>query len=489
MQQNNNLLALCGTATKAHELFDEDTKMSDTLTLGWEEWIDLSDLGLPAIKAKVDTGAKTSALHAVEIEPFGPATNPQVRFLIQPDPKNPSLELTCSAKVVDRRDVTSSNGETELRYVIETRAKIGDKSWPIQVTLTNRENMAYRMLLGRQAIGDDMVVDPNVSFAQAELSFEAYKSLPKRKPVRRPLRIALLSREPNSYSSKRLVEAGEARGHVVEVIDTRRCYMRIGGLRPEVHYDGKSLPYYDAVIPRIGASITAYGTAVLRQFASTGAYCLNTANGIIASRDKLLAHQLLSDAHIGMPLTTFASSPKDTKDLISLAGGAPVVVKLLQSTQGRGVVLAETRKAAESLVDAFRGLDANFLVQQFVTEAAGADVRCFVIGNRVVGAMRRRAAEGEFRSNLHRGGTAEAVKLSKDERETARKAARILGLKVAGVDLLQSESGPKVLEVNSSPGLEGIETSTGIDVADQIYQFLESRVRPLSKQKDALRAH
>ncbi|MCR9195337.1 MAG: RimK/LysX family protein, partial [Hyphomonas sp.] len=320
--------------------------MSESLTLGWEEWIDLTDLGLPAIKAKVDTGAKTSALHAIEIEPFGPSNNPQVRFLIQPDPKNPDLELTCSAKVVDRRDVTSSNGETELRYVIETKARLGNKTWPIQITLTNRENMTYRMLLGRQAIGDDMVVDPNESFIQPQLSYDAYKTLPKRKPVRRPLRIALLSREPNSYSSKRLVQAGEARGHVVEVIDTRRCYMRIGGLRPEVHYDGKSLPYYDAVIPRIGASITSYGTAVLRQFASTGAYCLNTASGIIASRDKLLAHQLLSDAHIGMPLTTFASSPKDTKDLISLAGGAPVVVKLLQSTQGRGVVLAETRKAA-----------------------------------------------------------------------------------------------------------------------------------------------
>lgn len=462
--------------------------MTEQFTLGWEEWISLPDLGLPAIKAKVDTGAKTSALHAVEIEPFGPSDNPQVRFLIQPDPKNPNLELTCSARVVDRRDVTSSNGETELRYVIETQARIGEKSWPIQISLTNRENMAYRMLIGRRAIDEDMVVDPNVSFAQPELSFDAYKTLPKRKPVRRPLRVALLSREPNTYSTRRLVEAGEKRGHVVEVIDTRRCYMRIGGLRPEVHYDGDSLPYYDAVIPRIGASLTSYGTAVLRQFASTGAYPLNSADGIIASRDKLLAHQLLSDANIGMPLTAFASSPKDTKDLIQLVGGSPVVVKLLQSTQGRGVVLAETRKAAESLVDAFRGLDANFLVQQFVSEAAGADVRCFVIGNRVVGAMRRKAAEGEFRSNLHRGGTAEAVRLTKQERDTARKAARVLGLKVAGVDILQSETGPKVLEVNSSPGLEGIENTTGTDVADLIYEFLESRVRPLSKNKDALRA-
>ena len=461
--------------------------MSDAFILGWEEWVSLPELGLPAIKAKIDTGARTSALHATAIEPFGPANNPQVRFLIQPDPNNPILELTCSARVVDRRDVTSSNGETELRYVVETMAKIGDKSWPIQISLTNRETMNYRMLLGRRAIGDDMIVDPNISFAQAELSYLAYKSLPKRRPVRRPLRVALLSREPNSYSTRRLIEAGEKRGHVVEVIDTKRCYMRIGGLRPEVHYDGRSLPYYDAVIPRIGASITAYGTAVLRQFASTGAYCLNSANGILASRDKLLAHQLLSDAQIGMPLTAFASSPKDTKELIELAGGAPVVVKLLQSTQGRGVVLAETRKAAESLIDAFRGLDADFLVQQFVAEAGGADVRCFVIGSRVVSAMRRRAADGDFRSNLHRGGTAERVKLTKIERDTARRATKALGLKIAGVDILQSESGPKVLEVNSSPGLKGIEETTGIDVGDRIYEYLESKVRPLSKHRDALR--
>ena len=461
--------------------------MTDVFTLGWEEWVALPELGLPAIKAKIDTGARTSALHATAIEPFGPANNPQVRFLIQPDPNNPNLELTCSARVVDRRDVTSSNGETELRYVVETIARIGDKSWSIQISLTNRENMNYRMLLGRRAIGDDMVVDPNVSFAQSELSYQAYKSLPKRKPVRRPLRVALLSREPGSYSTKRLIEAGEKRGHVVEVIDTKRCYMRIGGLRPEVHYDGRSLPYYDAVIPRIGASITAYGTAVLRQFASTGAYCLNSADGILASRDKLLAHQLLSDAQIGMPLTAFASSPKDTKELIALAGGAPVVVKLLQSTQGRGVVLAETKKAAESLIDAFRGLDADFLVQQFVAEAGGADVRCFVIGSRVVGAMRRKAADGDFRSNLHRGGSAERVKLTKVERDTARRATKALGLKIAGVDILQSDDGPKVLEVNSSPGLQGIEATTGIDVGDRIYEYLESKVRPLSKHRDALR--
>ena len=360
---------------------------SESFQLGWEEWLSLPDLGLPAIKAKIDTGARTSALHASVIEPFGPADAPQVRFLIQPDPSDPGLEITCSAPVVDRRDVTSSNGETELRYVIQTDVEIGGRRWPIQLTLTNRESMTYRMLFGRGAIQPDMIVNANASFLQPKLDFAAYAGLPKKRPVKRPLRIALLTREPRNYSSRRLIEAAQERGHVIEAIDTARCYMQIGTTHPQVHYDGKALPRYDAVIPRIGAGITGYGLAVLRQFTNTGAFCLNSASAIGHSRDKLMAHQLLARAKIDMPVTAFAHSPKDTKDLISLAGGAPVVVKLLSSTQGKGVVLAETRKAAESLTDAFRGLDANFLVQEFVEEAAGTDVRAFVIGNKVVGAM------------------------------------------------------------------------------------------------------
>ncbi|MEO1015972.1 MAG: 30S ribosomal protein S6--L-glutamate ligase [Pseudomonadota bacterium] len=458
--------------------------MSVPFVLGWEEWLALPKLGLPAIKAKVDTGARTSALHASVIEPFGPVEKPRVRFLIQPDPAKPALEVTCSAAVVDRRNVTSSNGETEFRYVIATDIQMGDRKWPVEVTLTNRETMAYRMLLGRTAIEDDMIVDPNRSFAQPALDFTAYQGMPRRKPVRRPLRIALLTREPGNYSSRRIVEAGEARGHIVERINTTRCYMRIDSVGSEVHYDGEVLPRYDAVIPRIGASVTPYGTAVLRQFANTGAYCLNAPDAIAASRDKLLAHQVLARAGIGMPVTAFANSPKDTKDLIKIAGKAPVVVKLLESTQGRGVVLAETSKAAESLVDAFRGLDANFLVQEFIAEAGGADTRCFVIGGKVVGAMRRQAAEGEFRSNLHRGGTASVAKLTKAEREAARNAVRELGLVVGGVDILRSESGPKILEVNSSPGLEGMEAATGKDIAGQIIEYLEGRVRPLSKSRE-----
>ncbi len=452
--------------------------------LGWEEWLSLPDLGLPAIKAKIDTGARTSALHASVIETFGAAQKPQVRFLLRPNPEDTTLEITCSAPVLDRRNITSSNGETELRYVIQTFVQMGERRWPIELTLTDRSSMSYRMLLGRTAINDDMIVDPNSSFAQPILSFNLYKNIPRRRPVKRPLMIALLTREPNNYSSQRLISAAEARGHVVMPIDTSRCYMRIGGLSPEVHYDGKVLPKFDAVIPRIGASLTSYGMAVLRQFANTGAFCLNSAESIGKSRDKLLAHQLLSRAKIGMPVTAFANSPKDTKDFISLVGKAPMVVKLIESTQGRGVVLAETSKAAESLVDAFRGLDANFLLQTFVKEAAGADVRCFVVGKKVVSAIKRQANEGEFRSNLHRGGNAFEVKLSKEERSIAARAVRELGLFVGGVDLLRSDEGPKVLEVNSSPGLEGIEQTTGQDVATQIIEFLESKIIPLARNRE-----
>ncbi|WP_019959722.1 30S ribosomal protein S6--L-glutamate ligase [Woodsholea maritima] len=457
--------------------------MSDTFVLGWEEWAAFPDLGLPAIKAKVDTGARTSALHAVAIEPFGPANNPQVRFLMHPIPDQPDVEVTCAARAVDRREVISSNGEAELRWVIQTHLKIGERSWPIELTLTNRETMMYRMLLGRVAIQPDMVVNPTVSCAQGELSYDLYRDFPRRKPVKRPLRIAILTREPNNYSSRRLVEAAMERGHIAEPINTARCTMAINALSPAIFYDGRKLDRYDAVIPRIGASMTNYGLAVLRQFELTGAYCLNAPDAIGASRDKLYAHQVLARAGIGMPTTAFAHSPKDTKNLIDHVGGSPLVVKLLESTQGRGVVLAETKKAAESVIDAFRGLDANFIVQEFVKEAGGADIRCFVVGGKVVAAMKRQGAEGEFRSNLHRGGQGLKVRITKEERAAAVKAAKALGLSVAGVDLLRADSGPKILEVNSSPGLEGIESTSGKDVTSMILEYIENHVHVVRKPK------
>ncbi|MGB6230019.1 MAG: 30S ribosomal protein S6--L-glutamate ligase [Litorimonas sp.] len=446
------------------------------LRLGWEEWVALPDLGLPAIKAKVDTGARTSALHAVRIEPFGSEAKPQVRFIMHPDPDDPSIEVVCSARVKDRRSVTSSNGHTELRFVIQSNATIGGQTVPIDISLTNRETMGYRMLLGRSAITDEMSVRPTESFLQKPLSYSVYKKRRKSSVKQRPLRIGILTQSKNNYSNKRMIEAAEARGHTIDCIYTSRCYMAINAHKPEVHYDGKPLERYDAIIPRIGASITFYGMAVVRQFEAMGVYVVNPSDGIGKSRDKLLAHQLLGQHGLGMPTTAFAKSTRDTKGILDLVGGSPVVVKLLESTQGRGVVLAETRKSASALIDAFRGLDAHFLVQEFVKEAGGSDIRAFVVNGKVVGSMMRTAAPGDFRSNVHQGGSVKTVRLTKEERRQAVKAAKILKLDVAGVDILRSEAGPKILEVNSSPGLQGIETATKKDIAGAIIEGIESNV-------------
>ena len=456
--------------------------------LGWEEWVSLPDLGLPALKAKVDTGARTSALHAYDIEAFGRAERPRVRFMVHPIPDRDDLAIPCSAEVIDRREVTSSNGETEMRYVIGTEMAVGGRTWPIEITLTDRRTMAYRMLLGRQALGDDTLISPTDSFCQPELTYDVYHTKRMRASApARALRIAVLSREPHNYSTRRLVDEGERRGHVVEVINTTRCYIAINAKSPEVHYDGKRLPRYDAVIPRIGATITAYGTAVIRQFETIGTYCVNGSAGITASRDKLHAHQVLASNKIGMPMTAFAASPKDTGNLIGLVGTAPLIVKLLESTQGKGVVLAETRKAAESVIDAFRGLKASFLVQDFVKEAAGEDIRCLVVAGKVVASMKRTGAEGDFRSNLHRGGSAEAVRITPAERSTAVRAAKAFGLNLAGVDLLRSTDGPKVLEVNSSPGLEGIEKASGKNVTGLLYDNIEKTARPAPARRKSQR--
>jgi ribosomal protein S6--L-glutamate ligase len=292
------------------------------------------------------------------------------------------------------------------------------------------------------------------------------------------MRIAILSRNRKLYSTRRLVEACQQRGHEVRVLNHLHCYMDIASMRPAVYYRGEKQEGFDAVIPRIGASVTAYGTAVLRQFEMMGVYPLNESVAITRSRDKLRSLQILARDGIGLPLTSFASSPDDTQHVIELVGGAPLVVKLLESTQGKGVILAETHKAAESVIDAFRELNANFLVQEFIREAGGSDIRCFVIGDRVVAAMQRTAREGEFRSNLHRGGSASVSRLTPAERSTAVRAAAKMGLSVAGVDILRSNHGPVVLEVNSSPGLEGIEKATEKDIAGMIIAFIEKHAQP-----------
>jgi ribosomal protein S6--L-glutamate ligase len=292
------------------------------------------------------------------------------------------------------------------------------------------------------------------------------------------MKIALLSRNAGLYSSRRLVEAARQRGHEVRVLDVLRCYMNITSMRPSIHYKGEDLTGFDAVIPRIGASVTFYGTAVLRQFEMMGVYPLNESVAVTRSRDKLRSLQLLARKGIGLPVTGFAHSPDDVQDMLKMVGGAPAVIKLLEGTQGIGVVLAETEKAAESVIEAFMGLKANILIQEFIKEAGGADIRCLVVGGKVVAAMKRQSKEGEFRSNLHRGGSASLIKLTPEERSTAVRAAGIMGLNVCGVDILRSNHGPVVMEVNSSPGLEGIESATQKDVAGMIIQFIEKNHQP-----------
>ncbi len=292
------------------------------------------------------------------------------------------------------------------------------------------------------------------------------------------MKIGILSRNSRLYSTSRLMEAARARGHEVQVIDTLRCYMNMATARPSIHYRGEVLQDFDAVIPRIGASVTFYGTAVVRQFEMMGVFSVNESVAITRARDKLRSLQLLARKGIGLPVTGFAHSPDDIPDLIEMVGGAPLVIKLLEGTQGIGVVLAETRQAAQSVIEAFMGLNVNIMVQEFIREAGGADIRCLVVGDKVVAAIQRQGAPGEFRSNLHRGGSASVVRITPAERRTAIGAARVMGLNVAGVDIIRSNHGPLVLEVNSSPGLRGIETATGKDVAGGIIEFIERQARP-----------
>jgi ribosomal protein S6--L-glutamate ligase len=292
------------------------------------------------------------------------------------------------------------------------------------------------------------------------------------------MRIAILSRNRNLYSTKRLIEAARNRGLRTRIVDPLRCYMAIGPSFGQVHYKGKRLEAIDAVLPRIGASVTAYGTAVLRQFEMMGVYTPNPSDGILRARDKLRASQLMAQRGLGLPFTVFGDSPDDTSDLLDMLGSTPHVIKLIEGTQGQGVLLAETRATSESLVEAFRGLQAQFLVQEFIKEAKGSDIRAFVVGGKVIAAMQRTAKAGEFRSNLHRGGSARSIKITRAEREAAVAAADSMGLGIAGVDLLRSARGPLVLEVNSSPGLEGIENATKLDVAGMVIDHIIKQITP-----------
>lgn len=291
------------------------------------------------------------------------------------------------------------------------------------------------------------------------------------------MKIAILSRKTNLYSTQRLIQAAEARGHTADSIDTLRCYMNITSSRPMIHYKGEELQFYDAVIPRIGASVTFYGAAVVRQLEMMGVFCVNDSVAITRARDKLRSLQLLSKKGIGLPITGFAHSLDEIKDLIKMVGGPPLIIKFLEGTQGIGVILVETTKAARSVLEAFLGLKVNIMVQEYIKEAGGADIRCLVVGGKVVAAMQRQSkSPEEFRSNLHRGGVARPIEITEEERNMAVRAAHIIGLNVAGIDIVRSDRGPLIIEVNASPGLEGIEKTTGVDVAGEIISFIEHSV-------------
>jgi len=375
--------------------------------------------------------------------------------------------------------VKSSSGISEERLVVKTSVVMGDEKFDIELTLANRDTMEFRMLLGREAIIDRFVVNPAVSFQVQSFSEEEInqKYAPYYKE-KSGLKIALLASNPQLYSNKRIIEAAEARGHEIVFLNVELAYMKLDAHSPEIRYRGGNiLKEFDAVIPRIKPSVTFYGCALIRQFNNLGVYCQNSAEAISQSRDKLFASQLFSKNDIHIPITGFAKSPMDTKDLIKMVNGAPLIIKLLESTQGKGVVLAETNKAAESVINAFKSVNTNILVQEFIKEANGQDIRCFVINGKVVASMQRQAEKGEFRANIHQGGKASIIKITSEERKLAQKAAKVLNLAVAGVDIIRSNKGPLLLEVNSSPGLEGIENATGKDLANAMIMAIERKLR------------
>jgi ribosomal protein S6--L-glutamate ligase len=453
--------------------------LQNKMILGSEEWCSFPELGIPTIKARVDSGAKTSALHAINIAPFVKEGQNWVKFDINPIQNNVKTVIHCEAPLVDKRIVKSSSGFREHRYVIKTIVEIGNSNWSIEMTLTNRDSMGFRMLLGREAMSGRVLVDPEQKYLLGQPSPDNLKELYKNtEKASSGLRIGLLASNPELYSNKRIMEAGEMRGHEMHFLNIKECYMKLDAKTPEIHYRGGIiLNQFDAIIPRIRPSITFYGCALTRQFEALNVYCLNSSTAITQSRDKLFSLQLLLQSGIDIPTTGFANSPLDTNDLIKMVGGPPLIVKLLEGTQGKGVVLAETRKAAESVINAFKSLNANILVQEFIKEADGKDLRLFVVDGKVVATIQREAMPGEFRANIHLGGTASIIKPTADEKKIAIRAAKAMDLKVAGVDIIRSSKGPLLLEVNSSPGLEGIEGATNKDIAGEMIIAIEKNFK------------
>ncbi|MCL4112960.1 UNVERIFIED_CONTAM: hypothetical protein GTU68_026253 [Idotea baltica] len=452
-------------------------KKTPSQIIGWREWVGLPDLVVPHVKAKIDTGARSSSLHAFDLSSFRRGGDEWVRFKLHPQQRDTKQTIETKAKVLEYRKVRSSNGHSSMRPVILTTLSWNTITWKIELTLSGRDEMGFRMLLGREAVRGRYVVDAGGSwYGGKPTAIRKTKKKTKSRKKKPGAKLAILSRSSGCYSTRRLRESAESRGHDVKVLNTLRFAIDVAQGQPDLYFRSKLLTPYDAVLPRIGTSITYFGTAVVRQFEQMDVFCANSSAGISNSRDKLRSLQILSRHHLGIPETTFVRDRKDILPAIERVGGAPVIIKLLEGTQGVGVILADSVKVAEAIIETLHSTKQNVLVQRFVAESKGRDIRAFVVGDRVVAAMRRVAQGTEFRSNVHRGGHTEPVQLDETYSETAIRAAQILGLRVAGVDMLEGADGPQIMEVNSSPGLEGIESCTKLDIAGAIIDYIAAQV-------------
>jgi ribosomal protein S6--L-glutamate ligase len=448
------------------------------IVVGSEEWCAFPRMGIPAIKMRVDSGAKTSSLHAFNIQQFKRNGQAWVSFEVHPLQNDRQTVVRCERPVIARRAVKSSSGISETRYVISATMRVAAKDMDIELTLANRDTMGYRMLLGREAMSGAMLVDPAKHFCMGEITHEQLiEYYGKGEGQNGGLKIGLMAGNQRLYSNQRILEAGEERGHEMVFLNTRQTYMKLDSVVPEAHYHGgKHLDDLDAIITRIRPSLTLYGCALARQFESMGVYTLNSSAAITQSRNKLLSLQLMLKHGVKIPKTAVANSPMETSDLIKMVDGVPLIIKLLADGKGNSAVLAETKKQATGVINSFRELKTNLLVQEFIKEADNRDLHCFIVDGKVVAAIQREAAPGEFRANLKQGGVISVTKISAKEKSLAIKAAKTLGLRVATVDIVRSARGPLVVNINPVPGLEDIETATGKDIAGMIISSVEKRL-------------
>jgi ribosomal protein S6--L-glutamate ligase len=457
-------------------------------TIGRAEKITLRDFKLSDIPAKVDTGADTSSLWVSAVR----ETEEGLRFVLF-GPESPYY--TGEEQLFTKPDysitrVANSFGQKEMRYKVKLRITVKDRMVRATFTLSDRSQKTYPILLGRRLLHGKFIVD--VTGGDPLVEEEEKKAVALERELRalksngNGLKIAILSKGPGNYSTKRLVEEAEKRGHEVRVINYAKCYVTLESGKPVVRYEGESLHDIDVIIPRIAANLTSYGSSMVRQFEMQNMFTTTTSIAIVRSRDKLRSTQLLAKAGIGIPKTVFARETADLDDVLDQVGGAPVIIKVARGTHGNGVVLAETKKAAMAVMQAFYVEGVSFIVQEFVAESAGTDIRAFVVNGKVVASMQRQSLDDDFRSNLHQGGSGTMVKLTEEERKTAQKAAKAMGLPICGVDMMRSERGPLVLEVNSSPGF-GIEKVTGRNVAEKIIEYVEQHARS-GRRKDKVGA-